>query len=396
MTFCPHCGATVTATDEFCPNCGFNLKAARAQQAAQANTPQSKQPNPTGRPNTPPTQANQSASSQGNVPPQQPGTNGSGPVNPGPSSKVGRWVALGVVILVVILGAGYLMGRQTYAKAKQVDALIAKLNSNNPKTVASVLSSDATNLQINEQTVKPLQNYLQSDKQYINQLKSDLNAKDQSADGNFKLTSDHKAFLVFPEYKLSVKALYPTIKTNRDAEVTVNSEVVKATNGNNYKIGPLILGTYEINAKANVDNKPVTTTKKLFPLKNSNDIAVTLKAPKSETKSTDKDKDTKSTTTATTDTDTDTASSTSRVNRSANSDSSYNRTVQRYKDLISEYDNVGSYGHSFEVSTPAANMKEIDVYDKDTNDLEDKYRYDEIHDLISKYNEDTGKWDLLN
>lgn len=70
--------------------------------------------------------------------------------------------------------------------------------------------------------------------------------------------------------------------------------------------------------------------------------------------------------------------------------------MQRYKDLISEYDNVGSYGHSFEVSTPAANMKEIDVYDKDTNDLEDKYRYDEIHDLISKYNEDTGKWDLLN
>ncbi len=63
--------------------------------------------------------------------------------------------------------------------------------------------------------------------------------------------------------------------------------------------------------------------------------------------------------------------------------------------MAADLDDFDLDDYRVEVTSPAVNMKEVDVYDKDSGELYNKYRYDEIHDQMSKYDDDSGKWSLL-
>ncbi|MDE3315804.1 zinc-ribbon domain-containing protein [Lacticaseibacillus zeae] len=69
-----------------------------------------------------------------------------------------------------------------------------------------------------------------------------------------------------------------------------------------------------------------------------------------------------------------------------------NRQVAK---MAADLDDFDLDEYRVEVTSPATNMKEVDVYDKDDGELHNKYRYDEIHDQMSKYDDDSGKWELI-
>ncbi|MDE3283078.1 zinc ribbon domain-containing protein [Lacticaseibacillus parahuelsenbergensis] len=69
-----------------------------------------------------------------------------------------------------------------------------------------------------------------------------------------------------------------------------------------------------------------------------------------------------------------------------------NRQVAK---MAADLDDFDLDDYRVEVTSPATNMKEVDVYDKDDGELHNKYRYDEIHDQMSKYDDDSGKWELI-
>ena len=69
-----------------------------------------------------------------------------------------------------------------------------------------------------------------------------------------------------------------------------------------------------------------------------------------------------------------------------------NRDVAK---MAADLDDFDLDDYRVEVKSPAVNMKEVDVYDKDSGELYNKYRYDEIHDQMSKYDDDSGKWELI-
>ena len=69
-----------------------------------------------------------------------------------------------------------------------------------------------------------------------------------------------------------------------------------------------------------------------------------------------------------------------------------NRDVAK---MAADLDDFDLDDYRVEVTSPAVNMKEVDVYDKDSGELYNKYRYDEIHDQMSKYDDDSGKWELI-
>ena len=64
--------------------------------------------------------------------------------------------------------------------------------------------------------------------------------------------------------------------------------------------------------------------------------------------------------------------------------------------MAADYDDFDLDDYRVEVTSPATNLKEVDVYDKDSGALHGKYRYDEIHDQMSKFDDDSGKWTLIH
>ncbi|WP_416353225.1 zinc-ribbon domain-containing protein [Agrilactobacillus fermenti] len=403
LKFCPNCGAQIKDDDEFCPNCGFDLKQARrepveASKKVEAGStgkqgdgaqPQASEPEPA-------TDVAPKTAPKGSF--ERPAPDKAMDTVSKPNKPHRRWPWLLVCVLLLIGVAGYFTGKSVYAKDKQVAVLINQLNSSNSQNVTRALTSKDENLHLNKQTVQPFMTFLKQDKSYISRLKTDLIGSGHSADDDFKLTEVGRYFLIFPKYKIQVQALYPTLKTNHKADVTLNTELLKPTTGHTYKVGPLMLGSYQVQAKAKLANKVVVAHKQLVPLKDSQLVELDLKAPKQQTANTTKQK--------TSDDMTSNGITESRANKdgvtahddsSSDEDTNTNHDRRWYEDLVMTYDDDISFEDTnWEISTPADNMKEIRAYDKSDNTLEGAYRYDMLHHLLSKYDDDTGKWTLLN
>ncbi|GAX09010.1 hypothetical protein IWT5_02180 [Secundilactobacillus silagincola] len=420
MSTCPNCGAPVSPDDVFCQNCGHRLK---PEMTSTDETPNNNEIN-----------NNETSSYQSEptpVPPVQPEPQ---PTEPEPvepesasfkpepepvkteskpkrkpamttatpkrrknrqkgSGKKKVWISL-IVLIVLILAGTYLYGSSKYSKSKQVDQMITAMHDNNADATVKYMTTTDPSLEINSKSIGPFMNYLNSDKRYLADMKSSLVNNDQTSDGTFKLVTKGHHLLFFPAYKLEVVAMYPTVQTNVDqATISLNGlNVATASNDHySYKAGPLFPGRYTFKLSSTgstADGKSVT--KNLVSTQSKN-IKVDLSTPDSGD----------STDAATQDADTnDNSDSSSDSSDSTPSNSNYGHFEEEYHgdeqagiDAIADQYGFDYDDYTYVVSWPHTDVLQVKAYDKDTHQYDSTYRYDQIHDISSLLNEDTGKFE---
>ncbi|MCH5463027.1 zinc-ribbon domain-containing protein [Lactobacillus sp. LC28-10] len=376
MLTCPNCGAKISPNDVFCQNCGYRLKPATTS----TNQPSSFQPEPTPVAPQPTTSV-----------PTRNKRRKSG------SHKKAIWISL-VVLIIVILAGTYLYGSGKYSKSRQVDDMITAMHDNDTDTTVKYMTSTDPSLEINSKSIKPFMSYLTSDKRYLADMKSSLMANDQTSDGTFKLVTKGHHLLFFPAYKLAVVAMYPTVQTNVDqATISLNGlNVATASNDHySYKAGPLFPGRYTFklaNTGSTADGKSVT--KNLVSTQSKN-IKVDLSTPDTtdSTDTTDSNTDVDSNDNSDSGSDTDDSGTTPSDSNYGHFEEEYHGDEQSGIDAIADQYGFDYDDYTYVVSWPHKDVLQVKAYDKDTHDYDSTYRYDQIHDISSLLNEDTGKFE---
>lgn len=364
MNTCPNCGAAVKPSDTFCQNCGYKL--------TQATT--STQPQPV----TPTTTSAATRTVRKRH----------------PHRKL-RWIS--AIIVLAAVAVFYFYGTSAYSKTKQVDSMVSTLESHNGGSAAKFMTTKDPSLDINASALKPFMTYITQNKAYLAQMKSALSKNDQTNDGTFKLVKDGHHLLFFPRYKLEVTAMYPTVSTNEDgASISLNGvNVATAKNDDyTYKAGPLFPGRYTFKMKDDENNRSVVANLVSTQVKNAKvDLSVENDAVTSD--------NTTDTANATDSSDTTTAPEPNDGNHNNSGDTSdYGLFEEEYKgDEQAGIDAVSfQYGfdyddYTYKLSWPHTDVLQVEAYDKDSHDYDGTYRYDQIHDIASELDEDTGKFE---
>ncbi|RRK09392.1 hypothetical protein D1831_12980 [Lactiplantibacillus garii] len=66
--------------------------------------------------------------------------------------------------------------------------------------------------------------------------------------------------------------------------------------------------------------------------------------------------------------------------------------AQTAVDRISDADGVDTDDYTYTESEPHTDVYEIKLYDRDTNKLTATYRYDNVNDILAKYDQSSGKF----
>ncbi|GAX04428.1 hypothetical protein IWT140_02066 [Secundilactobacillus pentosiphilus] len=390
MSTCPNCGAKVSPDDVFCQNCGFRLKPETTSATESTNNNDiNHEPNATYQPASKPTEPLESASAVTKKIPKRNRKLKKG------SRKKKLWISL-IILVILILAGTYFYGAGKYSKSQQVNDMITAMHDNDTDTTVKYMTSTDPSLEINSKSIKPFMNYLNSDKRYLADMKTSLMDNDQTSDGTFKLVTKGRHLLFFPAYKLQVVAMYPTVQTNVDqASISLNGlNVATASNDHySYKAGPLFPGRYTFKLGSTgsaTDGKSVT--KNLVSTQSKN-IKVDLSTP-------DSTDSTASTQDADTNDDSNSSKDSSDANDSTPSDSNYGHFEEEYHgdeqagiDAIADQYGFDYDDYTYVVSWPHKDVLQVKAYDKDTHDYDSTYRYDQIHDISSLLNEDTGKFE---
>lgn len=233
--FCPNCGTKVDPQVDFCPNCGYSFKNARAKQNTEENLHQQIAPKV---PNSSQTPSNGKRSSKNN--------------------KV--FIALGVVIVLLIALGAY--ERHYYNSTNQVNRIIDTIRKGDNNKLATLVTTEDSNVKINSNSVKSITNYYKNNPSGLTMLRNTL-----ASGGNIKwisLVQDGKYFLLFPKYKLDVVSYSPTIETNHsNSKIYINNKYVKTAklSGEDYtaKVGPMLGGKYDIKVQATASGHKLST-----------------------------------------------------------------------------------------------------------------------------------------
>ncbi|MFC6254940.1 zinc ribbon domain-containing protein [Secundilactobacillus hailunensis] len=389
MSTCPNCGAKVSPDDVFCQNCGYRLKPAAtstneaaADQSDSRPEPQPAKPEPTP---TEPKPAMTAPAPKRNKRRKK------------RSHKKAIWISL-IVIVILILAGTYFYGAGKYSKSKQVDDMVTAMHDNDTAATVNYMTTTDPNLDINAKSIKPFMSYLNSDKGYLADMKTSLMANNQTSDGTFKLVTKGHHLLVFPDYKLEVVAMYPTVQTNLDqAPISINGLDVATANNDHYsyKAGPLFPGRY--NFKSFVPQTDATSrsvTKNLVSTQSKN-IKVDLSTPDS----TDSSGSTNQAADTNDNNDNSSSNDSNNSDDSTPSDSNYGHFEEEYHgdeqagiDAIADQYGFDYDDYTYIVSWPHKDVLQVKAYNKDDHSYDSTYRYDQIHDISSQLDESSGKF----
>ncbi|MBU3156510.1 zinc ribbon domain-containing protein [Clostridium estertheticum] len=160
-----------------------------------------------------------------------------------------------IIIIVVIIQVGNsLSDPRKITKRFQQDIV-----TNNTSDLAEILYCNDARLEINSNNITPLLNYFKKDPSHYNKVIENLNndalsPKDVS---NLSVTSSNtltlakvgKKFLIFPNYKISIKPSFVDITTTvKDVSFSINNVIIgkSDTDKSTKEFGPYIPGTYSI------------------------------------------------------------------------------------------------------------------------------------------------------
>lgn len=283
--FCPNCGTKVPSDEQFCHNCGQRLENDVADQTNQSNIDNtvSDYQQPQNNDNVVPEQTqfdNNSGVSQ------QPSNNGNvtatrNSVKKNKKNKIrNRVIGILVAILVVVGFAGYLFGNHYYSKSAVLDRAMTSLTDD--KNTDSYFESTDSNVTVSDSTMAPLSKHMNKNNDDLESLKSQLSSSGESKDGNFEYTQDGKKWFIFPNYKVKVKPVVPSITTSVDsADVTLNGKSLGKTGDSQseFSLGHILPGDYDISVSKKLSGKNVPNNQSSY-IDSSNDIYMPLKTIK--------------------------------------------------------------------------------------------------------------------
>jgi len=177
-------------------------------------------------------------------------------------------VAILVVAIVVIIQVGNaLLNPRKIATRFQQDIV-----TNNTADLEKILYCNDARLVINSNNIIPLLNYFKKNPSYYNEVIQNLNNDVLSPKdiNNFSVTSSNtltltnvgKKFIIFPNYKISIKPSFVDITTTvKDVSFSINNVIIgkSETDKSTKQFGPYIPGTYSI--IANYKGKYVNLSK---------------------------------------------------------------------------------------------------------------------------------------
>jgi uncharacterized membrane protein YvbJ len=244
--FCPNCGTEINRNVAFCPECGFNVKQYLDNLQ---KTPKDQPKDPSSKTTA---QHSRPAPKKNRV-----GDNQARPVRPtqrAPRKPIKKWKVITSVIVLAILVGGYLFLNNYYSKKATANRLVTAIKQGQDKTLASLITSNDPSFKPTSSNVEPLVTYYGRNKDKLASLKSSLTSTGYVNDHLKFVNSGHK-FLIFDNYKLKVKPIYPRIRTNKkNAKLSINGKVVasqmKTTDPK--KFGPYIPGEYRIKTSATI------------------------------------------------------------------------------------------------------------------------------------------------
>ncbi|AYM01667.1 TcaA second domain-containing protein [Levilactobacillus yiduensis] len=368
MKTCPNCHQKVAADSMFCEHCGFDLSQAPAK-------PQRRQRHHTSS-------------------------------KPGKRSKWlsrGVWCVLAVAAIAVIV-LGFSFYNKQAGKEKQIATITDYITDNQSDDLAQRLVSDNPNLKITGNTVQPLLTYARSHPNYVKTMKTDLQTKGETRDHTFSLVTTGHSLLVFPIYKLRVTTMHPVLTTNvANATLMANSHALTTSKNDHYtfKAGPLFPGHYTFKLSGSRSHAKVSAN-----LIASNDVAkhVDLIAQASrkghDTTNANDDEATVRDATNGQVTDNTTHDDDDYDDDSDNDYDSYDdlsTNAQIAVDELNDNDYIDSEDdYTYTESEAHPDVTEVKLYDADTGDHYGTYRYDDIHDILSEYNSDSGKFETVD
>lgn len=381
MKECPNCHQPVTSGSTFCDHCGYDLRQAQSTVAPDA-TPETAEPH---------RRRNGKGNRRKLLKFRKKKT--------GKPAKKGRWfkriiwsvIAIAGVIVLILALSFY---NKQAGKDKQIDNMADMITGNQSDDLAKVLLSDNPNLKIDGDTVQPFLTYARTHPKYIDSMKASLKQSGETTDQTFKLVTDGHNFLIFPIYKLRVTTLHPTVATNVDNATIVANGVDLVTSKSDhyvYKAGPLFPGHYKF--KLSGSRSKASQSVNLIS-NGDNDrqidlIAKSLKAEKSSSNDSDSNND-NATNNSQIQQPTGDNTKASDYTDQADVDDDQQDAI----DAVSDEFDYPEDDFDFKVSEPYTDVYQVKVYDNaNDHSLFGTYRYDDIHDVYSEYNTDTGKFD---
>lgn len=160
-------------------------------------------------------------------------------------------------IIIILIGAFIGWGNFYYTKDRQINRIVSNLQ--NPKAaMAKDVVASTPDMDVTDQSLKPLQSYFKEHPKAAKQL--NYNLRHNRDNGEIKLVQDGRHFLIFTGYKLWVQCYRPQIQTNHaNSTVTVNNKDLGQMEGGNQNyyqdLGLVFPGRYHIQVKSKVNNR---------------------------------------------------------------------------------------------------------------------------------------------
>ncbi|PGK31175.1 hypothetical protein CN902_09355 [Priestia megaterium] len=241
MLFCKECGKQLKKGAEFCQECGRPVEQNSAQQTSlQGNCS-------VGR-----------TSNQSPEPPKQ------------MSKKTkGKLIAAGAAVVLLI--GGYKAGEHFTDKDRVIDRFETAIHNNDQKTVAHLLSSQDSNLEINKENVKGFMTYFQKHPDEINDMIDVLKVESQALDKGinldkelsssyeddpevlpFQLAQRGKTAFLFDKYTIEVKPMYLEVETDyKNTAIYVDGKKVGTASSNHFSktYGPYVPGMHKVEGR---------------------------------------------------------------------------------------------------------------------------------------------------
>lgn len=275
--FCPNCGHAIKSNATFCPNCGYNLlnkesKVNQVNSGSVKKVEKSKFCPICGKkikgdakicPNCghsfveKKVDTGKNSSSQRRKPALQ-------KIAPKKRlSKRKKFLLILVAILIVAGGSFYAWGSNHYSRENQIDRIANSLTDSNVN-VAQYITTDNSDVEINNNTIKPLRTYYQNNKKVVDTMRSDYKAGLDSSEHVDLVQSGHY-MLIFPKYVLKVKTYSPKVQTNHyNSTLNMNKQNMGSLrgSGDNYskKISAILPGEYHFIINSQVSGRKLSAT----------------------------------------------------------------------------------------------------------------------------------------
>ncbi|AXI27979.1 hypothetical protein CIB87_02735 [Priestia megaterium] len=241
MLFCKECGKPLKKGAEFCQECGRPVEQNNASQSL------FKENDRDGR------RSNQL------------------PKTPKKMSKrtKGKLIAAGVV--AVLLVGGYKAGEYFTDKDRMIDRFETAVHNNDQETVARLLSSQNSNLEIDKDNVKGFMAYFQKHPNEVNDMIELLEVESQAIEKGinvnkalnnkygygtevvpFQLVQRGKAAFLFDKYTIEATPMYVEVDTDyKDTAIYIEGKKVGTAASNHFskKYGPYLPGLYKVEGK---------------------------------------------------------------------------------------------------------------------------------------------------